>query len=91
MQWESFDSMTLTKVGNDHFNVEIAYLNKQGKMEHRTFEGSRQDIHRDIQAQKDLPPEERGQLLRALDLRGEFQFDFPTVDNSPNVRTASVL
>jgi hypothetical protein len=86
MQWESFDSMTLTKVGNDRFKVEIAYLDKQGKMEHRTFEGSRQQIQRDIQAQNDLPQEEQGELLRALDLRGNFQFDFPTVYNTPDGR-----
>jgi hypothetical protein len=89
MRWESFDSMALTKMGDDRFKVEIAYLDQQGKMEHRTFEGSRQQIQRDIQAQKDLPQEERGQLLRSLDLRGNFQFDFPTVYNTPDGRIIS--
>jgi hypothetical protein len=86
MQWESFDSMTLAKTGEDSFKADISYLNKQGKLEHRTFQGSRQKIHRDIQAQKDIPKEERGQLLRALDLRDEMMFEFPTVYYTPNGR-----
>jgi hypothetical protein len=84
MRWESFDSMTLTKVSRDRFELEISYLNKQGKMDHRSFAGTRQEILRDIRAQKDLPSEERGQLLRALDLRDEMRFEIPTAFYAPD-------
>ena len=67
-EWESFDSMTLQKRGNDSFHVEVQYLNKSGSLDHKTFDGSRAEIDKDILAQKDLPAEERGQLLRSLDL-----------------------
>ena len=66
--WETFDSMTLEKMGNDKFKVQIQYLDENGKLAQRKFEGSLGEIHRDILAKKDLPPIERGQLLRSLDL-----------------------
>jgi hypothetical protein len=66
--WESFDSMTLKKLGKDRFHVEIDYLNKQGTIDHKTFDGSREEIHKAIHSQKDLPTQEARQLLRSLDL-----------------------
>ena len=66
--WESFDSMTIKKLGKDKFNAEIEYLSKDGKIDHKTFEGSREEIERQIGNQKDLPKGEAHQLLRSLDL-----------------------
>ena len=37
--WESFDSMTLKKIGNGRFAVEIGYLGKNDKIETKKFEG----------------------------------------------------
>jgi len=79
-RWESFDSLTLKSLGKGRFKVEIAYVNKEGKMEQLTFEGTRNEIHKDITARKDLPQNERDHLLRSLDLREqELLYDFPGV------------
>lgn len=67
--WQSFDSLTLKKLDNGRFKVEIQYLDKSGKMQSHKFEGSREDIHTAIKNEKDLPKSERSHLLRALDLR----------------------
>jgi hypothetical protein len=67
-KWDSFDSMTVKKLGKDRFHVEIQYLNTKGGTDHKAFEGSCEEIHKDILAQKDLPAVERHQLLRSLDL-----------------------
>jgi hypothetical protein len=84
-RWNSFDSMTLKSLGEGRYKIEIRYEAKDGKMEHRTFEGTRQEIRQDIQAQKDLPANERGHLLRSLDMPGgQFRFDFPGVYYTPD-------
>lgn len=69
-RWQSFDSMTIKNLGNDRFKAEIQYLNKEGKVEQQNFEGTRDEIHKEILAQKDLPDNEREQLLRSLDIPG---------------------
>ena len=76
--WESFDSMSLQGLGDNRYKVDIGYETEGGKIEHRTFEGTREEIHKDIMAQKDLPANEREHLLRSLDLPGAgLRFGFP--------------
>jgi hypothetical protein len=72
--WESFDSMTLRKIGDHRFKVEIQYLDKSGKKEQHAFEGTREEIRRDIAAEKDLPANERNHLLSSLGLTND-EFD----------------
>jgi len=67
-EWESFDSMTIKKLGKGRFHAEIQYLNKKGGLDHKTFEGSREEIRKAILAHKDLPAEESHQLLRSLNM-----------------------
>lgn len=77
-KWESFDSLSLKSLGNNRYKIEIEYKAKDGKMEHRRFEGTREEIHKDIMAQKDLPDNEREHLLRSLDMPGaNGPFEFP--------------
>jgi hypothetical protein len=79
--WESFDALKLTRLGNNRWRVEIEYRSKQGKTEHKTFEGTREQLRKDIQAEKDLPANERSHLLRALNLHEPvFEFHFPPFD-----------
>lgn len=66
--WEAFDSLTLRKTGDNKFKVEIQYLDKAGKVQRHAFEGSRDEIRRDIDAEKDLPASERQHLLSGLGL-----------------------
>jgi len=67
-RWNNFDSLTVKRIGDNRFHVEIGFLNKEGKTEQRTFEGTREEIHKDIASQKDLPAIERDHLLRSLDI-----------------------
>jgi membrane-associated protease RseP (regulator of RpoE activity) len=77
-RWSSFDSMTLTRVDKDRFKAEVKYRDDQGKVDSRTFEGSRDEIRKAIDGEKDLPANERAHLLRALDMPGHpVEFDFP--------------
>lgn len=66
--WQSFDSMTIKNLGDNRFKAEIQYLDKEGKMHHQEFEGNREEVHKAILAQKDLPDNEREHLLRGLDM-----------------------
>jgi len=66
--WESFDSMNLKSLGDHRFQVQIRYVGKDGKMETHKFEGTREEIHSAIMAEKDLPANERSHLLNSLDL-----------------------
>jgi len=77
-RWASFDAMTLTRLDNNRFRTEIKYRDQQGKLETRTFEGTRDDIHKKIEAQRDLPADERDHLLRAIDVTaGHLDFGEP--------------
>jgi membrane-associated protease RseP (regulator of RpoE activity) len=69
--WESFDSMTIKNLGNNRFQAEIGYMDQEGKLQTREFEGTREEIDKAILAQKDLPASEREHLLRGLDMPGE--------------------
>ena len=70
--WESFDSMSLKKLEDGSFKVEIQYLGKDGKLVKQEFTGSRDAIRQQIMEQPDLPPAERNQLLQALSARDVF-------------------
>ncbi|HWA98000.1 MAG TPA: hypothetical protein VG713_05885, partial [Pirellulales bacterium] len=74
--WNIFDSMTITQVDKNKFKAEIAYRDKDGKVEKRQFEGTRDELRRDIEQQKDLPASEREHLLSALGLGQNDMDDF---------------
>jgi hypothetical protein len=83
--WLSFDEMVLTRVDKDHFKAQIKYKDDQGKMETRTFQGTRDEIRKAIDEQKDLPDAERHELRQALSLsRHPFEFEFPGVFFDPD-------
>jgi serine protease Do len=83
-RWESFDSLMLSRTDKDHFKAEIKYRNEQGKLETRDFQGTRDQIRKDIEAQKDLPTNERQQLLRATSLSSNpWEEAFPFVEFIP--------
>jgi membrane-associated protease RseP (regulator of RpoE activity) len=74
--WQSFDLLSLNKIGNDKYKAEIGYLADDGTHKRLAFEGTRDEIRQKILAQKDLPAMERDQLLNALSARNNvFPFD----------------
>jgi len=77
--WSSFDSMKLTRVDANNWSAEIEFRTKDGKKESKKFSGTRQELRKQIQDEKDLPESEKNHLLRALNLRPPvFEFHVPT-------------
>jgi len=74
--WESFDAMKLTRTDGDKWKAEVDYRTKDGKKEHKTFEGTRDEIRKDIQADKNLTADERDNLIRVINGNG-LSFDVP--------------
>lgn len=65
--WQAFDAMTLTRTGENKYRAEIKFRDTEGKVETRSFEGTREEIRKAIVADKNLPAVERDHLLGALD------------------------
>ncbi len=66
--WKSFDSLSLKKLDNDRFKAEIEYLDQDGKKQQHAFEGTRDEIRKQIEEEKDLPANEKKHLMQGLDL-----------------------
>jgi len=73
-EWKDFDSLTLKKVGDNKFHVEVQYLGKDNQTHKHAFDGTRDEIRTAIRGEKDLKPAERSHLLRSLNLRGDDDF-----------------
>jgi membrane-associated protease RseP (regulator of RpoE activity) len=76
--WEAFDAIRIAKAGDHRWRAEVDFRSKDGKMEQKKFEGTRDEIRKDIQNEKDLTALERAQLLRSLNLdQRRFDMFFP--------------
>jgi membrane-associated protease RseP (regulator of RpoE activity) len=76
--WASFDAMKLTRTDANHWTAEIEFRANDGKKESKKFTGTRQEIRKQIQEEKDLPANERNHLLRSMNLQPPvFEFEFP--------------
>ena len=85
-RWTTFDSMTLTRLDENRYRAEIKYRDQEGKIDTRTYEGSRDEIQKSIHSEKDMPDSERAHLLRALDMPGsDFELG-PAVYMTPEGR-----
>lgn len=77
-KWTTFDSMKLARSEDNKWTAEIEYRTKDGKKDSKKFSGTRQEIRKQIQEEKNLPDTERHHLLRALNLQPPiFEFEIP--------------
>ena len=60
--WETFDALKLTRLDAHRWRAEIEYRSREGKKEKKTFEGTREELRKDLLAEKDLPENERQSL-----------------------------
>lgn len=67
-EWEDFDSLTLKNLGDNRLRAEVQYLDKAGKTRKHAFEGTREEIRKAVEAEKELRPAERKHLLRSLNM-----------------------
>jgi len=68
-QWNQFDSLTLKKMDNDKFHASIAFTDKDGKLQKHEYDGTRDELRKRIEEDKDLSNAERFHLLRSLDIQ----------------------
>lgn len=81
--WESFDSMSLTKLENGRYRAQLKYLGKDRKIHELKYEGTREELRKKINDDTELRETERNHLLRSLDLKDEIEIDVPTVQMIP--------
>ncbi len=78
-KWTTFDSMKLSRSEDNKWTAEIEYRTKEGKKDSKKFSGTRQEIRKQIQEEKNLPDTEKHHLLRAMNLQPPiFEFEIPT-------------
>jgi membrane-associated protease RseP (regulator of RpoE activity) len=76
--WKLFDSMTFKRLDENRFQAVINYRNEKGEIEQHKFEGTRNEIRKDIESEKDMSATEQQQLLQALSLGGRpLEFRLP--------------
>jgi membrane-associated protease RseP (regulator of RpoE activity) len=87
-QLESFDELTLTRVDKNNFKAEIKYRDKNGKVETHNFQGTREQLRKDITGEKSLPSSERNQLLGSLSMsQNPLGLEIPAVEFVPEQGT----
>lgn len=67
-EWENFDSLTIKRTAPDKMHVEIQHRESDGQVHKHVFEGTREEIHKEVNAAKNMKAAEKGHLLRALNL-----------------------
>ena len=69
--------MSLSRTGKNQFKAEIKFRDDQGNVNTRHFEGSLDQIRKDVEQQRDLPKAERQHLLDALQMSANPGEEFP--------------
>lgn len=64
--WSSLSSMTLKSLGDGRFRAEVEYKDSQGNTQELTFEGTREEIRKAVEEEKDLPESIRRHLIGSL-------------------------
>lgn len=83
--WDAFDAIKLTRTDAKHWRAEVEFRGKDAKNVSKTYTGTREEIRKAIEGEKDLPANERNQLLRALNLHAPIlEFHFPAFGSLPS-------
>ncbi len=77
-EWTMFQKMSFVKDDDGKYRVQITYKGTDGNAINREFTGTRQEVREAIDSDKDLPKDQRRQLLRTLDDRQGFPDHDPT-------------
>lgn len=65
--WARFETLTLTRLEDGRFKLQIDFRDRDKKVVHRDYVGSREEIRKALETDKELPREEREHLLRTID------------------------
>lgn len=66
---ESFESLNVEKLEDGRYRASIEYLDKDGNKREFKFEGSREELRRQIGQTEEMAPAARKHLLNALDMK----------------------
>jgi membrane-associated protease RseP (regulator of RpoE activity) len=61
-------AMTMRSLDGDRFHAEIEFKDEDGKSKNWSFEGTRDEIRKELESNKELPNDLREHMLRSLDL-----------------------
>lgn len=84
-EWTHFESMSIRKDASGEYQAKVKYKDEDGSTHNREYTGTRQEVRDAIEADKQLPDDQRRQLLRSLDDRLDAtlpQFKFPKLPSS---------
>ncbi len=70
---ESFESLSVQKLADGRYKASIEYLDQDGTKQRYDFEGTREELRKQISRADQLPPIARKQLLNALNLKSPWQ------------------
>lgn len=65
--WKSFDEVTVRKLDGHRFHLTLGHTDSQKQSHRYEFEGTCDEIHHQIETDKDLSDLERAHLLRTWD------------------------
>lgn len=65
--WATFESLTVTKLSDGRYKAAIEFRDQDQKLLQREYSGTREEIRKAIEQDKELPADEREHLLRSLD------------------------
>ncbi|TWU43496.1 putative periplasmic serine endoprotease DegP-like precursor [Novipirellula aureliae] len=83
-EWTHFESISVVKDEDGTYRAKVTYKDENGASIDREYTGTRQEVRDAINHDKELPEDQRNQLLRTLDDRGAGtfpSFKFPSVPN----------
>jgi hypothetical protein len=77
--WATFKSLTISKLEGGKYKAEVDFRDKDEKVLHREYVGTRKEIRKAILEDKGLPKDEKEHLLRSLDQQtlGGLRFGLP--------------
>ncbi len=67
---ESFESLNVQKLEDGRYRAAIEYLDADGTKQNHVFEGTRDELRKQIGQSDELPPAARKHLLNALNMKG---------------------
>lgn len=74
--WSQFASLTVTRMEDGRFKAQIDFHDQDKKTVHREYVGTREEIRRALEQDKELPADQREHLLRTIDQQQPHLFQF---------------
>lgn len=83
LAWDSFESVQVKTLPDGRYHAEISFKNNDNETKKFSFEGKREEIIEQINAQQELPVDKKTALLNALNMRSDDLFNQPFFQGNP--------